>query len=149
MKKVNITMNSLSPIILEMLEEQVDITIKVTGTSMHPLLVNKRDSVILTKCDKYNLKKGDIPLYRRNNGKFVLHRIVKTHENSYDLCGDNQYIIEKNVPKKNIIAVVKAFERNGKLYSCDNVWYKLYWRFRVFSIPFRSLLHRNRIRRIK
>ena len=148
-KKVNVTMSSLSPIIFEMLEEHVDITMKVTGSSMHPLLINKRDSVILTKCDRYNLKKGDIPLYRRNNGKFVLHRIVRTHENSYDLCGDNQYIIEKNVSKKNVIAVVKAFERNGKFYSCDDSFYKIYWRLRVFSIPFRSLLHRSRIRRIK
>jgi hypothetical protein len=148
-RKVNITMNSLSPIILDMLEEHLDITLKVTGSSMHPLLINKRDSVILTKCDKYNLQKGDIPLYRRSSGKFVMHRIVGVHENSYDLCGDNQYIIEKNVPKKNIIAVVKAFERNGKFYNCDGVFYKLYWNLRVFSIPFRSLLHRSRIRRIK
>lgn len=148
-KKLNVNMSSLSPIIIELIEEHTDITLKVTGSSMYPLLINNRDSVILTKCDKYNLKKGDIPLYRRSSGKFVLHRIVRTHENSYDLCGDNQYIIEKNVPKKNVIAVVKAFERNGKLYSCDDVLYKIYWRLRVFSIPFRSLLHRSRIRRIK
>lgn len=148
-KKVNTTMDSLSPIILEMLDEHVDVTLKVTGTSMNPLLKHRQDSVILTNCDKYNLKRGDIPLYKRNCGKFVLHRIVKVHENSYDLCGDNQYIIERNLPKKNIIAVVKAFERNGKLYSCDNVFYKLYWHLRIFSIPLRSLIHGSRLRIIK
>ncbi|WP_010243554.1 S24/S26 family peptidase [Acetivibrio cellulolyticus] len=150
-KKVSTTLDEVSPIILATLDENIDVKLTVTGSSMYPLLINKRDSVILTKCDEVSLKKGDIPLYKRNNGKYVLHRIVRVNENSYDLCGDNQYIIERNLPKKNIIAVVKAFERNGKFYSCDNILYNLYWRIRIFTIPFRRLLQRSRgrIRRIK
>lgn len=149
-KKVKTSLESLSPILLKLLEEDIDIMLTVTGTSMKPLLTHKKDSVILTKCDKFNLKKGDIPLYKRNNGQYVLHRIVKVKENIYDLCGDNQYIIEKSLPKENIIAVVKTFEWNGKLYSCNDFVYKIYWHLRVFSIPFRSVLYRtwSKIRRI-
>ncbi len=150
-RKVNTTLEGLSPIINEILDRNIDVTFAVTGNSMYPMLVHKRDSVILAKCDKTSLRKGDIPLYKRNSGKYVLHRIVKVNEKSYDLCGDNQYIIERNLPKENVIAVVKAFERNGKLYSCDGFAYKLYWRLRVLSIPFRSLWHRSkgRLRRLK
>ena len=149
--KVNTTIESLSPIMLEILDKKIDITLTVTGTSMYPLFKHKKDRVILTVCDKFNLKKGDIPLYKRSSGEYVLHRIVKVNESSYDLCGDNQYIAEKNVPKKNIIAVVKAFERNDKMYGCDDVLYKIYWHLWIFSIPFRSLMQRSRhiIRRIK
>lgn len=149
-KKVSTSMESLSPIITTMLEENRDITLAVTGNSMYPLFAHKRDSVILASCNKFDLSKGDIPLYKRNNGQYVLHRIVKVNENSYDLCGDNQYIIEKNLPKKNIIAVVKAFERKGKVYSCNDFFYKLYWKLRIASIPFRSFVHRGfaKMRRI-
>lgn len=150
-RKVNTTLDRLSPIILEILDKKIDVTFTVTGNSMYPMLVHKRDSVILAKCDKLKLKKGDIPLYKRNNGKFVLHRIIKVNEKSYDLCGDNQYIIERDLPKENVIAVVKAFERKGKLYSCDGFVYKLYWHLKVFLIPFCSLCRRSvgRIRRLK
>jgi hypothetical protein len=98
---------------------------------------------VLTKCDKFNLKVGDIPFYKRNNEKYVLHRIVKVNKDSYNLCGDNQYVIEKNLPKENVIAVVKSFERKGKCYSCGVLGYKIYWHLRIFSIPFRYLLHRT------
>lgn len=150
-KKVRTSMKNLSPLLVALLDENIDITLTVTGSSMNPLLTHKRDSVVLTSCNKFNVKKGDIPLYKRSNGQYVLHRIIKVNKNSYNLCGDNQYIIEKNLPKENIIAVVKAFERNGKLYSCNDFTYKVYWRLRVFSIPFRCFLHKvwYRIRTIQ
>lgn len=149
-KIIKTSMESLSPILLAMLEENIDVTITVTGNSMYPLFMHKRDSVILTRCNKYTLKTGDIALYKRDNGQYVLHRIVKVNKNSYDLCGDHQYLIEKKLPKEKIIAVVKAFERKGKRYSCDTFAYGLYWRLWVFSMPYRSLLYSiyNRLRRI-
>lgn len=149
--KVNTKIESLFPIILEMLDKKIDIMMPVTGTSMNPMLKHKKDKVILTSCDKFNLRKGDIPLYKRSNGKYVLHRIVKVNEKSYDLCGDNQYTVEKNVPKNDVIAVVKAFERDGKMYRCNDVMYRVYWNLRILSIPYRYLIQqgRRRIRRIK
>lgn len=149
LNRVNTNIDSLSPIILEILDKKIDIIMPVTGTSMNPMLKHKKDKVILTSCDKSNLRKGDIPFYKRSNGKYVLHRIVKVNEESYDLCGDNQYIIEKNVPKNNVIAVVKAFERDGKMYRCNDIMYRMYWNLRILLIPFRYLIQegRDRIRR--
>lgn len=140
--KVKTSMKDLSELLKAILYQNMDITLRVTGNSMYPMLSDKRDSVILTRCKNLKLKFGDIPLYKRNNGQYVLHRIVSVNENSYDLCGDNQYTIEKNLPKENIIAVVKAFERNGKTYNCNNFIYKCYWHLRIFSIPFRRLFYR-------
>lgn len=139
--KEKISFEKLSPILITMIQKNIDVTLTITGNSMYPLLTHKRDSVILTRCDNRKLKKGDIPLYKRSSGQYVLHRIVMVNEDSYNLCGDNQYIIEKNIPKENIIAVVKAFERNGKLLYCNDFSYKVYFRFRVFLIPFRRFLH--------
>lgn len=141
-KKVKLSLESLSPMLLDMLEQGMKVELVVTGNSMYPMLRHKRDSVILKKCDNYKLKKGDITLYKRSNGQFVLHRIVKVNDSTYDFCGDNQHFIEKHIPKDNIIAVVKDFERNEKNYSCSSLCYTIYWRTRIFSIPFRRLLYR-------
>jgi signal peptidase I len=141
-KRVRTSMESLSPIMLAMLEEKLDLVLTITGTSMCPMLLHRRDSVVLTACDKHELRRGDLPLYKRDNGQYVLHRIVRVNENSYDLCGDNQYTVERGLPMENIIAVVKAFERNGRSYSCNDFLYKLYWHSRICSIPVRSIYHR-------
>jgi len=109
---------------------------------MRPLFAHNKDSVVLMKCDVFQLKRGDMPLYKRDNGQYVLHRIIKVNKDSYNLCGDGQYTIEKNLPKKNVIAVVKSFEQNGKMYSSHCLGYQIYWRFRVLTIPFRRIFHR-------
>lgn len=124
-----------SSILLKMLAENIDVTITVTGDSMFPLWRHKRDTVVLTKCDKTTLKKGDIPLYRRTTGQYVMHRIIKVNHESYNLCGDAQTQIEYNLPTENVIAVVKAFTRKEKNYCCSDLRYKTYtvlW-MRLFS----------------
>ncbi|MBR1736962.1 MAG: hypothetical protein IJ736_08105, partial [Firmicutes bacterium] len=45
---------------------------------------------------------------------------------SYDMCGDNQGYIEKNVREDQIIAYVTGIYRGEKYISCDNKWYLLY-----------------------
>lgn len=138
--KESITLESLSPILIGMLKENIDVILTISGNSMFPMLISKRDSVVLTNCDKQNLKKGDLPLYVRANGKYVLHRIVGVNKESYNMCGDNQYTIEMNLPKENIIALVKAFERKGKFIECNNIFYRLYYKGIIFSIPLRRVL---------
>jgi hypothetical protein len=138
-KKSRVSLEEFSTVVLPMLEKNIDVTITTTGNSMYPLWVHKRDSVLLTSCDKFNLRKGDIPLYKRANGQYVLHRIVKVNKDSYDMCGDAQWNIEYSVPKENIIAVVKAFTRKGKEYSCKSSVYSAYSILWMWLFPLRKL----------
>ena len=46
------------------------------GVSMLPMLRQGRDSVVLSPAPK-QLRKYDLPLYRRDDGSYVLHRVVK------------------------------------------------------------------------
>ena len=48
------------------------------GTSMLPLIVQNRDSVVLKRNFEDAAKKHDIAFYRRDNGQFVLHRVMKS-----------------------------------------------------------------------
>lgn len=142
----SLPMSELSPLIEGIIESGTDVRFTVTGSSMRPLLTNCRDSVVLTACDPLSLKKRQIPLYKRPDGTYVLHRIVKVRKNSYDMCGDHQWETERDVDKSSVICVVKGFYRNGIYHGCDELPYRLYSFFWTAALPFRKFafsLHRK------
>lgn len=132
-----VPMSELSPLLLGLINDGTDVTFTVTGQSMQPTFYNLKDTVVLTKCDPFSLKRGQIPMYLRENGQHVLHRIVKVHKEHYDMCGDHQYEIEHGVPKNAVLCVVKSFTHKGKSVSCNAFGYRLYSFFWCLCIPLR------------
>lgn len=117
MSKIN--METLLPFIEEAFNRNLDFKIPITGTSMNPLLYQNRDFVKIVK-PILPLKIGDIPLYRRNDGTFVLHRVVGIKENGeYIMCGDNQFLLEYGITDKNIIGVAETLVIDGKEIDVD------------------------------
>ena len=113
-------LNDLLPFIEEAFKMGKDFRIPITGTSMLPLLVQGRDFVKIVKCER-KLEIGDIPLYRRDDGHFVLHRVVKIEKDgTYTMCGDNQIILEKGITDRNIIGIVKTLIIDGKEIDVDS-----------------------------
>lgn len=117
------SMQELGPVIAETVNIGNSIKLTVTGISMFPLLRNEIDSVVL---EKKKIKKYDIALYTRENGAYILHRIVKMHKDTVDCIGDNERKIEKGVPKSNIIACVTAIERGNLKIKTTNPLYRIY-----------------------
>ena len=121
------------------------------GTSMLPMLHDMGDKVEIAEA-KGPLKKYDLPLYRRSDGSFVLHRVVRrpAGDGSYTMCGDNQWHLERGVRHENIVGVVVSFERKGRHIKVDNPLYRLYCIVWVGAMPLRRLVFggRNRLRRI-
>ncbi|MGN1112926.1 MAG: S24/S26 family peptidase [Acutalibacteraceae bacterium] len=107
------------------LEKNGKIVYTNVGTSMMPLLRQKRDLIIIEK-PHGRLKKYDVPLYKRPSGQYVLHRILKVRENDYVICGDHCYRREFGVTDSQIIGVLTGFIRDGKTYSVNNKGYKAY-----------------------
>lgn len=136
-----VTLDEIFPLLDVMLYSGKEIELTVTGTSMMPLLKNRVDSVVLTKI-KAPLKKGDIILYKRKNGKYILHRILKILDGEYFLIGDNQTDIEKGIFEENIIAVVISFNRKGKSHRVNERLYKLYHFIWLRIIPLRPYINR-------
>ena len=64
-------MAELLPMIEESFRQGMTVTLGVTGNSMLPLFRDKRDSAILSACDPQTLRRGDVPLYRRPDGRFI------------------------------------------------------------------------------
>ncbi len=100
------------------------------GTSMLPLIRQGRDSVVLVKSTKPP-KKGDIAFYLRDNGGYVLHRILKAENGLYTMCGDNQLVLEKGISEGQIIAIVDRLYRGDNCVKLSAFSYKIYcffWR---------------------
>ncbi len=113
------------------LEAGGEISFVTAGFSMLPLLRNRMDKVFLKKTSD-TPKKGDVIFYRRENGAFVLHRIIGKNKDGYILRGDNQTDIEYGVKRENILAVLqKVVRADGKVIRCDSALYSAY----VFFLP--------------
>ena len=122
----SVKMAELLPVMKIMLENGGTVNFNPRGNSMLPLLHNDGDRVVIKKPDA-RLKKWDIALYRRSNGEFVLHRVVKVCNTGYYFCGDNQTDCEGIVPDDAIIGVVTSIIRNGKNIDINTSrLYKLY-----------------------
>ena len=137
-QKKKISLNEVYPDIKDKIDNGGTVRLPITGISMRPLLVWGRDTVDLVKCK--SPKKGDIIFYLRDNGQFVLHRIVGTDENGYILCGDNQWRLEYGIQDRHIIAVVTSITRKGKTFDMTNVTYRIYSSLWMALLPFRKTI---------
>ncbi len=118
----------LMPMIRESLAAGHSVTFTPSGVSMLPMLRPDRDTVTLSPLPDGRLQKYDLPLYRRDSGKYVLHRIVQVGE-TYTCLGDNHIARERGVRHDQMIALVTSFCRDGKEISVTAPGYRLYCRF--------------------
>ncbi len=108
------------------------------GTSMWPMLRNRRDNVYLVKYEG-GLKKYDLPVYIRTDGSHVMHRCLgKSEDGTYIMCGDHQWVKEYGITDEQIIAVAQGFYRGEKYISCNNIFYKLYYRLWSLNLGLRK-----------
>lgn len=112
------------------------------GTSMWPLLRNRRDTVHLVKYTG-NLKKYDIALYKRETGEQVLHRCLGANCEGYIMCGDNQTYKEFAVKENQIIAVAKGIYRDEKYISTNNIFYNILIRLWCMNLKVRGRVLRE------
>ena len=108
------------------------------GDSMRPLIRQDRDILIIEK-PQGRLKKYDVPLYRRDNGQYVLHRVLKVRPNDYVICGDNRYTKEYGITDRHIIGILTAVVRDGKEISVTDWKYRLYVHVWCDLFPIRAV----------
>lgn len=130
--------DSMLSMIAPLIENGKTVKLTVTGYSMYPLVTSRRDAVLLAKCE--TLKIGDVPLFKRPDGSFILHRIIGKKNGAYKLLGDYETKPEYPVYPEQVVAVAKGFYRKDRFISCDSFGYKMYhfvWRL---LRPIRPLL---------
>ena len=107
------------------------------GISMLPLLRQGKDTVEISPLSK-EIRKYDLPMYLRENGKMVLHRVVKIKEDHYLCIGDNTEYFEIVYPSQ-IIGIVTAINRGKRRIESNSFAYRLYCRLWRPTRPFRIL----------
>ena len=112
----------------------------ITGSSMGPFLAPRRDSVLLEK-PKRPLRRGDIVLYRRKSGAYVLHRVCRCcADGSYSMIGDAQRIVEPGIRPEQILAVARSARRKGRYQGPGCFWWEFFARVWIRVIPQRERL---------
>ena len=140
-KKLETQMRELFPIVEELVRSGKQVNLTVTGNSMYPMLRDRADSVMLIAPPE-KLKRYDLPLYRREIGDYILHRILQIKNGVYTMCGDNQTALEEGIRREQIIAVAQEFYRNGRKISCSHPLYRLLAAMWGILRPFRPKLLR-------
>jgi len=119
------------------------------GDSMMPFLREGRDLMVIEPRPAGRCKRLDAVLYKRPNGKYVMHRILKVRKNDYVLCGDNRVMREFGVQEDWIFGILTGIIRDGKTIPTTDWRYRLrvhllcdfFWG-RVFVFRVRGLLRR-------
>lgn len=128
--EVEVNTREYMAVLEDMVGQGLEVTLNVSGTSMEPFLVHKRDTVYLGAPTR-PLRAGDVVCYRRRNGQYVMHRIMKRRENQFFLAGDHQTTLEGPVEQEQIFAVMLSVNRNGRwITENDGIWkyYASVWR---------------------
>lgn len=128
-------LEQLMPLMRESLAAGNSVRFAPRGTSMLPMLRQGKDSVEISPING-RLKKYDLPLYQRDNGQYVLHRIVDVGE-TYTCVGDNQFELECGLRHEQMIGVVTVFYRGERAHRADALSHKIYCRYWHYSRPIR------------
>lgn len=136
-----VDLDVLIPVIREQLAAGQTVRFTPTGVSMEPMLRHGIDNVVLSPVPQV-LKRYDLPLYQRENGQYVLHRVVEVQPDicapeagrdesttsTYTCMGDNQFVKESGLRHEQMIGLVTEFYRDGRRHSVDETGYRIYCR---------------------
>ena len=117
-------------VLKEMVEQGMEVSMTIFGTSMEPFLIDKRDTIYFRKTED-PIKKGDMVFYLRKTGEYVMHRVMKVRNHQYYMAGDHQTFLEGPIEDTQIFAKVVSVERAGVwLTEEDRIWkfYASWWR---------------------
>ncbi|MBQ8540905.1 MAG: S24/S26 family peptidase [Clostridia bacterium] len=110
-----IKFETVRPLIDEAFEKGESFSFEPNGVSMLPFIKGGKTTVTIEKY-KGGAQKYDIVFYTREDGKYVMHRIVKIYPDAFGVCGDNQWWVEK-VNDEQIFAIVTKVDGKKSMGS--------------------------------
>ena len=123
----------------DLVNEGKECRLLISGSSMAPFLVHERDSIIFSKPDR-ELRRGDMVFYQRDNGQFVMHRILHVRPEGLYIIGDAQTEVEGPVRPEQVFALVTKVNRKGKWIGPGNFWWWFFSTVWLRLFPVRRLI---------
>lgn len=124
---------------------EIPVNLTLSGESMRPILRKNRDTVTVIPVYR-RLKRGDIVLFRRNDGMNVIHRIAKIKGETVVTLGDNCVYRDDPVNISQVWGIAVLAVRDGKKIRLDSTVSRLFGILPLVARPLRSLW--RKIRRI-
>lgn len=128
--------------LLAVMEEAETVPLVISGYSMNPFLAHGRDTVYLSKMTR-PLERGDMVLYRRDSGAYILHRIYRVEGNSYTFVGDAHTQLERGIREDQLLALVTAVRRKGKLLQKGSFWWDFFEKIWIRMVPLRPAVRKG------
>ena len=111
----------------------------ISGRSMTPFLIDGRDTVYLARLER-PVRRGDMLLYQRSSGQYVLHRVWKAEKDgTFTMVGDAQTELEHGIREAQIIAIVTSVVRKGKSMAPGGFWWDFFEKVWIRMVPLRPL----------
>lgn len=146
-------------------EEIKALPLVISGNSMSPFLIHGRDTVYLSRLER-PVRRGDVLLYRRDNGAYILHRVCRVEkadgsrgsgsvmdsdakptrgsvpvgEEVYTMIGDAQVVPEPGIRRDQVIAIMTSAERKGRRQAPGCFWWEFFEKVWIRMIPVRRLV---------
>lgn len=135
-----VDIDTYMPVLQELLKQGKEVPLLITGNSMSPFLIHKRDEILISPPDG-KWKKGDMAFFQRTNGAYVMHRIVKIEpEKKYYFIGDGQLIVEGPIEEAQIFGKITAVKRKNRWIGPGNFWWEFFEHVWLECIAIRPLL---------
>lgn len=124
--------------------EDLPVVMPVRGVSMLPLLKAGRDSVTVIPLRR-ELMIGDIIVFRREDGFYVVHRVRALTQSDVETIGDNCLDPDAWFAYKDVCGLVSHIQRHRRLILIDTPFWRAYGRFWMRMLPVRAF-YRKKIR---
>lgn len=116
-----------------------EVRLTISGSSMAPFLIHGRDSILFSK-PQTPLRRGDMVFYQRENGQFVMHRILHVKPEGLYLIGDAQTQIEGPLNPTCVFARITQVNRKGKWIKPGDFWWWFFQTVWLRVIPLRRII---------
>lgn len=114
----------------------------ISGNSMSPFLVHGRDTVYLSRLTR-PVRRGDVLLYRRQSGDYILHRVYRVEAGNLTMVGDAQMVLEAGIKAEQVIAIMTGATRKGKRQGPGCFWWEFFEKVWIRVLPARRVLRRT------
>lgn len=125
----------------EYLEKNGTLAYTNVGVSMMPLLRQGRDVMVIRRKGPQRCRKYDAVLFKRRNGQYVLHRVVKVLESGYYIIGDN-CVAGEYVQEDQILGILTEVVRSNRTIRVTDRKYLAYVHLWCDFLPVRCFLLR-------
>ena len=122
-------------------EEIEALPLIISGNSMAPFLIHGRDTVFLSRLTR-PARRGDVLLYQRTGGAYILHRVYAVEGDTCTMIGDGQAALEPGIRREQVIAVMTSALRKGKRQAPGCFWWEFFEKVWIRLVPMRMTICR-------